>query len=186
MALAHFTFDFGLGHQSGDRVDDHEINRAGADQDLDDLERLLTGIRLGDQQVLDVHAQLLGVLDVERVLRVDVGGYPAHLLDVGGEMEGESGFTRGLRPIDLGDAATRNAADAGGSIEIDGSGRNGGHLDPRRIGAHPHDGSLAELLLDLGDGESECLAAIGLEPAFVRSSSHSYPRLESDRFCYTQ
>ena len=29
-----------------------------------------------------------------------------------------------------------------------------------RLGAHPHDGALAQLLLDLGDGEVQCLAAV--------------------------
>ena len=35
------------------------------------------------------------------------------------------------------------------------------------VGAHPHDGALAELLLDLGDGEPERLPAVGFEPGFV-------------------
>ena len=87
VAVAHLAFDFGLGHQRRHRVDDHDVHRARAHQDLDDLERLLAGVGLGDQQVLDVHAELLGVLDVERVLGVHVGGHAAGLLDVGGEVE---------------------------------------------------------------------------------------------------
>ncbi len=130
MALAHLTFDLGLGYERGDRVDDHDVHGAGADQDLDDLERLLAGVGLGDQKILDVHAQLLGVLDVEGVLRIDVGGDATHLLDVGREMEGERGLARGLRAVDLGDAAAGNTADPGGRVEIDGPGGDGGHLDP--------------------------------------------------------
>ena len=52
------------------------------------------------------------------------------------------------------------------------------HLDPGVLGAHPHDGALAELLLDLGDGQSESLAAVGVEPGFV--SGHVFPRKASD------
>ena len=36
-------------------------------------------------------------------------------------------------------------------------------MHPRAVGAHPHDGALAQLLLDLGDGEVQGLAAFGIE-----------------------
>ena len=111
MAVAHLAFDFGLGHQGRHRVDHDEVDRAGTHQDLDDLERLLAGVGLRDQQVLDVDAQLLGVVDVEGVLGVDVGGDAARLLDVGGEVEAERGLAGRLRAVDLGDAAAGNAAD---------------------------------------------------------------------------
>ena len=173
VAIAHLAFDFGLGHQRRHRVDDDDVDRAGADQDLDDFERLLAGVRLGDQEILDVDAELLGVVDIERVLGIDVGRHAAGLLDVGGEMKGERGFAGRFRAVDLGDPAAGNAADAGGRVEIDGAGGNGGHPDPRRVGAHPHDGALAELLLDLGDSEPESFAAVGFEPGFV--SGHVLP-----------
>ena len=48
--------------------------RAGADQHVGDLERLLTGVGLGDQQRVGVDAEGLGVVGVERVLGVDEGG----------------------------------------------------------------------------------------------------------------
>ena len=46
VAVAHVAFDFGLGHQRRDRIDDDDVDRAGADQDLDDLEALLPGVGL--------------------------------------------------------------------------------------------------------------------------------------------
>ena len=170
VAVAHLALDFGLGHQRRHRVDDDEVHRARPDQDLHDLERLLAGVGLGDEQVLDVHAELPGVLDVQRVLGVDVGGDAARLLHVGDEVEAERGLAGGLRAVDLGDAAPRDAADADGGVEVDGPGGDGGDLDPRRLGAHPHDGALAQLLLDLGDGEVQRLAAFGVE-LFVLLSS---------------
>ena len=45
----------------------------GAHQRLGDLERLLAGVGLGDQELVDVDAELLGVDRVERVLGVDEG-----------------------------------------------------------------------------------------------------------------
>ena len=50
-----------------------DVDRARADEHLGDLERLLAVVRLGDEQVVRVDAELLGVLGVERVLGVDEG-----------------------------------------------------------------------------------------------------------------
>ena len=75
-----------------------------------DLERLLAGVGLRDQQVVDVHAELPGVLDVERVLGVHVGRHAAALLDVGRDVQAERGLAGRLRAVDLGDAAARDAA----------------------------------------------------------------------------
>ena len=72
--LAHLALDLGLGHQGRHRVDDDDVHRVGADQHLGDLQGLLAVVGLGDQQVVDVDAELAGVLGVERVLGVDEGG----------------------------------------------------------------------------------------------------------------
>jgi hypothetical protein len=69
--LSHLALDLGARHEGGDRVDDDDVQGAGADQHVGDLERLLTGVRLGDQQRVGVDAQLLGVVRVERVLGID-------------------------------------------------------------------------------------------------------------------
>ena len=50
MAVSHFAFDFGLRHQSGDRVDDDDVKRTGANQHVSDFEGLLAVIRLGDDE----------------------------------------------------------------------------------------------------------------------------------------
>jgi hypothetical protein len=73
LRITHLAFDFGTGHERGDRVHDDHIDTARADQHLDDFERLLAVVGLRHQQVVDVHAELLRVLRVERVLRVDEG-----------------------------------------------------------------------------------------------------------------
>jgi hypothetical protein len=167
LAVAHFTFDFLLGHQRRHRVDDHQVHRTGPHQDLHDLERLLSGVRLGHQQVVDIHTQLLGVLDIEGVLRVHVGRHPAGALDIGREVKSESGLAGRLRPVDFGDPAPGNAPDADGRVQVDGSGGNG--LDPLSLALrpHPHDRTLAQLLLDLGDGQIERLTALGVQFGFL-------------------
>ena len=45
-----------------------------------DFQRLLAGVRLGDIELVDIHAQRLGVDGIQRVLRVDEGRRAAQLL----------------------------------------------------------------------------------------------------------
>ena len=56
-SIAHFAFDLGAWHQSCDRVDDHAIDRAAANEQVADLECLLTGIRLRDEQLIDIDTE---------------------------------------------------------------------------------------------------------------------------------
>ena len=73
----------------------------------------------------------------------------AHGLSLGKNLEGEGCFARRLGAVNLDNAATRNAADAKGHVERDGAGGNGLHMEVGPILAIAHDGTLAELLLDL-------------------------------------
>ena len=54
--VAHLALDLGLRHERRDRVDGDDVERAGADEQLGDLERLLAVVGLRDQQLVDVHA----------------------------------------------------------------------------------------------------------------------------------
>ena len=51
--VAHLALDLGPRHQRRHRVDDDQVDRARAHQHVGDLERLLAGVGLGDQQVVD-------------------------------------------------------------------------------------------------------------------------------------
>ena len=119
LRVAHLAFDFGLGHERGHRVDDDDVDAVGADQHLDDLERLLAVVGLRDQQVVEVDAELLRVCGVERVLGVDERRHAAALLGLGDDLQGERRLARGLRPEDLDDAAARAAADAERVVDAD-------------------------------------------------------------------
>ena len=159
VAVAHLALDLGARHERRDGVDDDEVDRAGAHEHVGDLERLLTGVGLRHEERVDVDAELLGVLGVERVLRVDEGGDAAGALRVGDRVQGERGLTRRLRAVDLDDAAARQPADAERDIECDGSGGDDG--DGRAlVAAEAHDGALAELAVDLGEGGLEGFLAV--------------------------
>src|SRR5918999_3732310 len=159
VAVAHLALDLGAGDEGGDRVDDDDVDRAGPDQHVGDLEGLLTGIGLRNEQPVHVDAELLGVLRVERVLGVDEGRDAALALCVGDRVQRDTRLSGTLGSEYLHDAAAGQAADAESDVEGDGAGRD--HLD-RHSGlvAHAHDGALAELALDLGECGLESLLAV--------------------------
>ena len=159
MGVAHLTFDFGLGHERRDGVDDDDVNAARTDQHVGDLEGLLTRVGLGDQEGVGVHAQGAGVDGVEGVLSVDEGRVTTGLLSVGDGMQGDRGLTGGLGAVDLDDTAAWEATDAEGDVEREGT--RGDHLNGRAVViAQAHDGALAELLINLRQGDFESLIAI--------------------------
>ena len=91
--VTHLAFDLGLGHQCRYRVDDDHVNGVGAHQHVGDFQRLFTSIRLRNQQVINVDAQLAGVLRVQCVLGIDEGTGSAVLLRLRNDRQGQGGFT---------------------------------------------------------------------------------------------
>src|SRR5262245_47848570 len=124
MRIAHIAFDFGLRHESGNRVNHDHIKRAGADECFRNFERLLTGIRLRDKELFEIDTNSLSVEWIKRVLGVDVGRDATHFLRFGNDVECESRLTRRFRTVDLSDAATRDAADTEREVEGNASRRD--------------------------------------------------------------
>ena len=154
------------------------VDAAGADERLGDLERLLAGVGLADEQLVDVDAAGAGVAGIERVLDVDEGGDAALALGLGDDVLADRGLARRLRAEDLGDPAARDAADAEGEVERDRAGRDG--VDVLALArAELHDRAAPELLLDRGQGGVDRLAALREGPfrgslrRFARRSSPS-------------
>src|SRR5271155_3198538 len=108
-AVTHFAVKLSLGHQGGDRIDYQHVDGAGADQSVRDFKRLFAIIGLGYEQVVHVHAELLGVHGIERVLDVNVGGHAADFLRFGDHLQGDGRFAGRLRPENFRDAATWEA-----------------------------------------------------------------------------
>ena len=159
LRVAHLAFDFGLRHERRHRVDDDDVDAVRADEDLDDLERLLAVVGLRDEQVVDVDAELLRVRRVERVLGIDERRHAAELLRFGNHLQRQRRLARRLGPEDLDDAAARHAADAERVVDADGAGRNRVDRLNGALLAEAHDRALAELLLDLADGQIDGLQA---------------------------
>src|SRR5437763_4124604 len=159
VGVAHLAFDLGAGRESGVGVDDHHVERAGTDERVGDLERLLAGVGLGDQQLVDVDADGPRVYGIHRVLGVDVGADATVALRLGDGMHGQCRLAGRLRAEDLDDPASRQAADSERQVEGECSRGDGldGHLP---LVTHFHHGTLAVLLLDLGHGHFEGLLSL--------------------------
>ena len=171
LRFAHLAFDFGLRHERRHRVDHDDVDAVRADEDFDDLERLLAVVGLRDEQVVEIDAQLLRVGRVERVLGVDERRHAAQLLRFGDDLQRQRRLARRLGPEDLDDAAARHAADAERVVDADGAGRNGVDRLDGALLAEAHDRTLAELLLDLADRELD-----GLEAFLVLGWGAGLPR----------
>src|SRR3989442_7939128 len=160
--IAHIAVELGLGHQRSDGVDRDDVHRIRAHQRLGDLERLLAGVGLRDQQLVDVDAELPGVRGIKRVLGIDERGDAAQALRFGDDVQRQRRLAGRFRPVDLADASTRQAADAERGIETERARGNDPDLLERAGGAEPHDSALTELPLDLGDREVESLSPVAL------------------------
>ena len=159
VAVAHLALDLGAWHERRHRVDDDDVQGAGADEHVGYLERLLTGVGLGHQQAIGVDAELLRVAGVEGMLRVDERRDAARLLRVGDRVQRDRGLAGALRAVDLDDPAAREAADAQRDVERDGAGRD--RLDGRPdVVTEPHHRALAELAVDLRESRVERLVAV--------------------------
>src|SRR5690606_11823928 len=88
---------------------------------------------------------------VESVLRVDEACDSAVALSVGDRVQRECRLARRLRAVDLDDTAARQPTDSESNVECDRT--SGDERDGRALlTAEPHDGALAELAVDLGEG----------------------------------
>ena len=74
VAVPHLAFKLCARNKRRDGVNDQDVDGAGPDQRVGDLQRLLPGIRLRDQQVVDIHTELLGIDRVKGVLGIQWGG----------------------------------------------------------------------------------------------------------------
>ncbi len=166
--VAHLALDLGARHEGRHGVDDDQVEGAGADEHVHDLQRLLAGVRLGQDEVVGVDAEGLGVLGVERVLGVHEGDGAAGLLRVGHGVQGQGRLAGGLRAVDLDDAAARQPptpramSRAVDPVEMTSMGSFG--LSPRRMTA------------PLPNCRSICASAAS------RAFSRSVPAMGSTRF----
>ena len=161
-AVAHFALDLGAGHQRCHGVHHHHIDGAAAHQRLGDLQRLLAGIRLGDQHILHIDAQRLGVGGIQRVLGVHKGHLTALLLGLRQHMEGQRSLAGGFRAVDLHYTAPGQAPDPQRQIQRQRAGGDRLHIGHVAV-TITHDRALAIHLLNLLHGGLDRLFLVGVD-----------------------
>ena len=80
MAVSHITVNLGLGYQCGYGVHYDNVNGSGAYHGLRDLQCLLTVIRLGNVQVVNIYADVLRIDRIQSMLSIDESGNTASFL----------------------------------------------------------------------------------------------------------
>ena len=127
--IAHFAFKFGFGNQSGDRVDNQNIDSAGANQRIGDFQSLFAGIRLRNQQVVNVNADFLGIGRVKSVFRIDESAGAAFFLRLCNNAQSQSGFAGTFRAVDFDNTAFGQPTDAQGDVYAQRTGGNGFNIN---------------------------------------------------------
>ena len=149
MEIAHIALNLRLRHECRDRVHNDDIHGAASHHGLGNLERLLTGVRLGDVEIVDIDPDILCIDRIQRVLGVDKARNAAALLHFRDHMQRDRGLTGGLGAVDLDNASLRNAAESQREIQAQRSGRRGLHIHHIARVAEFHDRALAEILFNL-------------------------------------
>ena len=155
-------------------------------QCVGDLQRLLARVRLGDQQLLQIDAELARIGRVERMLGIDEGAGAAGLLRFSDGVQRQRRLARTLRPVDLDHPPARQAADPEPDVEPERASRNRLGLHRRLALAELHDRALAERALDLPERRFQ--RALLLRPVLLLRHRHDImghmlaPRSPGGRF----
>ena len=173
MGIPHIPFDFRFGHQGRHRVDDDDVDGTAAHQGVTDFQGLFPSIRLGNQQVVDVHSQVPGIFRIQGVFRIDESRIAAPFLGFGDHVQGHGGLPGRFRSVDLNDPAPGNPPDPQCNIQGQGPGGNGFNIHFGAGGSQLHDGSLAEILFDLFQGRIQRFIFLRIQTHVVISLYHS-------------
>ena len=157
VGIAHIAVNLCLRYQCGDGVNDYDIDSSGPDHGLRDLQCLLAAVRLGNIEVVDVDADILGIDRIQCVLSINESRNSAPLLHFSDHVERHCCLTGRLRSVDLNDPALGNAAQSESNVKAQGS--CGDRLNIHLNGgiSELHNSSLTVLFLDLQECCVQCL-----------------------------
>jgi len=111
VTVAHLPFQLRPRHKGRNAVDNQNVDRPRTHQRIGDLQRLFAGVRLADQQIIDVHAQLARIGGIQRVFSIDERARAAAPLCLGDRVQCQRRLAGTLRPVDLDDATPGQATD---------------------------------------------------------------------------
>ncbi len=117
MSVAHIAVYFRAGSHCRNGVKYDYINSAGTHQRFDDLKRLLAGIRLGYQHIVDIDAELLCIYGVEGVLNINERSSAARFLRLCDSLQRNGGLTGGFGAVYLDYSSLGKSAYAEGEVK---------------------------------------------------------------------
>ena len=175
MGISHLSLDLRLGNQRRHRVHDDDIHCPGTNHGLGDLQSLLPVIRLGNVQVVDVDADLLGVDRIQGMLGIDKSGDASPLLHLGYHVERHGGLTAGFRAVDLNDTPLGNPAKPQSDVKAQGACGDSLNIHIRSGIPQLHHRTLAVRLLDL------CYGALQRLQLFFSVHIRPFPSQNSNK-----
>jgi hypothetical protein len=117
LGIAHGAFEFGFGDERGHRVNDDSIDRAAAHEVFCDLQGLLAGVRLAQENLVQVDADGARVVGIEGMFGINERDGASEFLGLRDDMQCERRLAGGLWAEDLHDPSSGNAPNAQGDIE---------------------------------------------------------------------
>ncbi len=147
--IPDFPVDFLLRHQRRDGIDDDDVDRGTAHERFANAERLLAVIRLRNQKVMRIDAQMMRVNGIERMLGIDKRRDAAHFLCFRNGMKRQRRLPGRFRPVNLDDTPSRIAADTDRDIERQRTRGNDVHIHLRPHIPQLHDGAGPEFFFNL-------------------------------------
>ena len=87
LGRAHFSFNFRSGNQGGHRVHHHQVDRARSHQLIHHFQPHFPRVRLGNQQIINIHPKGLGINRIQGVFCIHKGRNAARSLHLRDRME---------------------------------------------------------------------------------------------------
>ena len=149
MTVPHFPVNLRLRYECRNRVYNQNIHRTGTNHRFRNIESLLSGVRLRNIEIINIHTDSLCIAGIQSMLRIYESGNSASLLYFRYGMECQCSFSGRLRSVDFYDSPPWKAS--GPQCNIHGK-RSGGHdfyvlIDPRI--PELHNGPLSAILFYL-------------------------------------
>ena len=123
---------------------------------------MFTGIGLRHVKLIKIHSELGGVLRVKRMFGIDKGAGAADFLHLGNDVQRKRRLTGTFRPVDFNHTAAGKSAHAERDIKAQRARTHHINVFDLFSAGHTHDGALAELLFNEGDGGGQRLLAFFL------------------------
>src|SRR3989338_10346383 len=113
MIITHHPLNFSPRRESGNRINNNNIDTARTHKSLSNFQRLFSIIWLRNKQVINIDPYFLCILHVKSMLSIDEGSTSSATLSFGNVMERKSCFTRRFRTKNLNDTAIGNSPTKG-------------------------------------------------------------------------